>query len=318
MSKKIERSAFLALLLLVLLCLFTSACAAGTKNLGFFKDGINIGITIPDTFYSKKMSSGNWVYLDTNSDIVMAVRQDTIVSDYDGLKKLISQKYKSYEYTEFTSDQGIKMILTLEESTTSVTTTYYFISNNKLGYLIFVYSTSAAEKISTDIIDSLKIVIDTPPTKGTLTGWVNSNGTWKYYINANALTNNWLQDGAWYYFNSSGAMQTGWQQISGAWYYFNSSGAMQTGWQKISGAWYYFNSSGAMQTGWQKIGSVWYFFKDSGSMATGWHEEKDVNNHSTWYWFDKDGSMAKGWKEINGQWEMFADSGEWLYTWDGN
>ena len=79
------------------------------------------------------------------------------------------------------------------------------------------------------------------------TGWVkNSDGTWSYNRDGQAVKGQWIQDGNWYYLKEDGIMATGWLNDRGTWYYLNGSGAMQTGWLNDNGTWYYLQSNGAM------------------------------------------------------------------------
>ncbi len=115
----------------------------------------NVICSVPNSFYPSTVSSGKTYYMDTESDIIMDIQQNAIVSDYEGLLNLIQSRYSRDEYAEFTNDNGVRIIFTIEDSSSSTTTTWYFISNNKLVYFTFVYSTSKAETISTNIIDSI-------------------------------------------------------------------------------------------------------------------------------------------------------------------
>lgn len=82
----------------------------------------------------------------------------------------------------------------------------------------------------------------------TVKGWdKNSDGTWSYYVDGEAVKGQWVQDGNWYYLKEDGIMATGWIKEGGNWYYLNVAGAMATGWvQNSDGNWYYLNASGAM------------------------------------------------------------------------
>ncbi len=101
-----------------------------------------------------------------------------------------------------------------------------------------------------------------------VTGWVQTNGKWKYIQDDGTPAKGWIKvDGSWYFMDKDGIMQTGWLSYGGKWYYLNDSGDMATGWKFVNGSWYYLQSSGAMKTGWLKLGSSWYYLNNNGSMA---------------------------------------------------
>ena len=87
----------------------------------------------------------------------MSVDQDSVTSTFDGLRKIIQSKYGN-NYVEFTNENGIPMILTLDSSDSSDIATYFFISQGKVVYIMFAYDTTKAETISTSIIDSARLL----------------------------------------------------------------------------------------------------------------------------------------------------------------
>ena len=112
--------------------------------------------SFPDSvYYYGKLSSGSMAYVDDYSGLVIAIDQDSIVSNYNDMLSLIQGRYSSDEYIEFTSDHGIKMILTYEPGSRSTTTTFYFIANSKLVFFKLVYSTEEEQGIGFSIIDSI-------------------------------------------------------------------------------------------------------------------------------------------------------------------
>ena len=142
-------------------------------------------------------------------------------------------------------------------------------------------------------------------------GWKKLGGSWYWFANSAAATqNSWIKQGSsWYYLSGSGAMQTGWLSKGGSWYWLDpESGRMATGWAKAAdGKWYYFEGSGAMRSGgWMKQGSSWYYLSGSGAMQTGW-----LSKGGSWYWLDPEsGRMATGWaKASDGKWYYFEGSG---------
>lgn len=65
------------------------------------------------------------------------------------------------------------------------------------------------------------------------TGWVEENGGWRFYLDANGkyVINDWYKDGEdWYWFDGAGMMvSNNWKTGSdGKWYYLTASGAMAT------------------------------------------------------------------------------------------
>ncbi|MDD6730811.1 MAG: GH25 family lysozyme [Eggerthellaceae bacterium] len=175
-----------------------------------------------------------------------------------------------------------------------------------------------------------------------MSGWIQDNGSWHYYVKGQpakgwqtingetyyfssttgAMQTGWLRaNGSWYFFDASGALKTGWLLDGGTWYYLDGTGAMAIGWRNVNGAWYYFDaSSGAMQTGWVSVDGQRYYLDGSGAMRTGW-----LLLDGSWYYLDGSGALATGWHAIDGTWyaldpatgEMatgwLQDNGTWYY-----
>ncbi len=178
-------------------------------------------------------------------------------------------------------------------------------------------------------------------------GWVESDGTWYYYLSDGSPAAGWkhLEDG-WYYFDpETGAAHSGWLEIDSGWYYLNADDQlMRTGWLNLSDRWYYFGDNGRMVTGWRKIAGDWYYFDpETGTTHSGWLEtdggwyylnpDDDImhtgwfNQGGRWYYFDQSGRMVTGWREVGGKWYYFdpesgvayrsgwklKDDGSWFY-----
>lgn len=143
------------------------------------------------------------------------------------------------------------------------------------------------------------------------TGWQKADGKWYCMDQNGAMMYGWLKKGStWYYLTGSGAMAVGWEKVGEKWYYFTDSGAMTTGWQKADGEWYYMNENGAMMYGWLKKGNTWYYLTGSGAMAVGW-EKVD----GKWYYFTGSGAMTTGWQNADGEWYYMNESGAMMYGW---
>jgi len=185
-----------------------------------------------------------------------------------------------------------------------------------------------------------------PVTRKMMTGWVQRDGEWYYFMESGAAANGWLKIGKYWYFFETGLMQkdmwvssggkdyyirpdgtlqTGWVKDGKVWMYYDEDGQIATGWKKISGIWYFFNEEesyyvdgddfyilrvGSMNTGWKKISGKWYYFEASGAMVTGWEKVS-----GKWYFFENSGSMVTGWKEISGKWYYFTQDGDMKTGW---
>ncbi|MGV2939657.1 pullulanase [Mesobacillus sp. LC4] len=143
------------------------------------------------------------------------------------------------------------------------------------------------------------------------TGWVQDGGEWYFLADSGAMETGWIKDGSkWYFLADSGAMKTGWIKEAGKWYFLADSGAMKTGWVKDGGKWYFLADSGAMKTGWIKGGDKWYFLADSGAMKTGW-----IKDAGKWYFLSDSGAMKTGWVKDSGKWYFLAKSGAMKTGW---
>lgn len=101
-------------------------------------------------------------------------------------------------------------------------------------------------KAEADII-ALYYGLLTPEHK---TGWVEENGGWRFYLDANGkyVINDWYKDGEeWYWFDGAGmVVHNTWYRYKGDWYYLGSDGAMVKGLQTDNGRWYYLDVDGRM------------------------------------------------------------------------
>ncbi|NWO21737.1 N-acetylmuramoyl-L-alanine amidase family protein [Oribacterium sp. oral taxon 102] len=136
-------------------------------------------------------------------------------------------------------------------------------------------------------------------------GWLQENGSWRYYSAGIAQTG-WLHLGdKWYYLApETGNMETGWNRgTDGSWYYFEpGSGAMQHGWVKDgNGVWYFLHTSveggkAVLLTGWQWIDGYCYYFetepgKDMGHLYTAGMTPDHYYVNADGRWTEADGSV---------------------------
>lgn len=78
-------------------------------------------------------------------------------------------------------------------------------------------------------------------------GWQQVNGTWYYYENGTAVTNQWEKDGdLWFYLGADGSMSKNtWVQNNGQWFYVGADGALvKNQWAKDGSSWFYLGSDG--------------------------------------------------------------------------
>ena len=164
------------------------------------------------------------------------------------------------------------------------------------------------------------------------TGWLEENGTWKFYEEGDYYaTDSWKKYGEdWYYLNEDGEIAVGqkvdeyyvdesgkrvsnyWVSVTNDsywdspdspenyWHYYGKDGKeVVSKWQKINDNWYYFDEQGQMLTGKVEIaGSTYYLGNENdGAQKTGWFElestKEDSDHTNAWYYFDKDGVMVK-------------------------
>ncbi|PEP56760.1 N-acetylmuramoyl-L-alanine amidase family protein [Bacillus pseudomycoides] len=138
-----------------------------------------------------------------------------------------------------------------------------------------------------------------------ITGWVQKQHAWYYYINGKMETE-WVNtNNNWYFLEKDGVMKTGWYQEGPHSYFLNKDGAMHTGWLKQDEKWYFFNKNGAMQYGWVSDSGKWYFLGKDGVMKTGWHQ----NSPYDWYYLNKDGAMHTGWVLDQNRWYFLNAKG---------
>ena len=107
--------------------------------------------------------------------------------------------------------------------------------------------------------------------KSTYNGWIEEDGSWRYYVDGEMQTG-WLtlEDGR-YYLDGQGKRLSGIQTIDGEVYYFAKDGVLRTGWVQKNGNQYYFDeATGARVAGAKKIDGNWYYFSTKGVMQTGW------------------------------------------------
>lgn len=171
----------------------------------------------------------------------------------------------------------------------------------------------------------------TAPVMAQTTGWVEEDGSWKYFdADGYYLTDSWKkQGGDWFYLDAEGfitfdsqvdeyyvgsdgkrvmnhwvsvANEADWDSPDAPenyWYYYGKDGKNVTSrWQSINDNWYYFNSDGHMVTGKAEIDGDTYYLGDStdGVMKTGWVQLEDntddPDDSTSWYYFDRNGKMV--------------------------
>lgn len=171
----------------------------------------------------------------------------------------------------------------------------------------------------------------TAPVMAQSTGWVETDGNWKYFdADGYNMTDSWKkQGGDWFYLGEEGfltfnsqvdeyyvgsdgkRMMNHWVSISNEnnwdspeapenyWLYYGKDGKSVTSrWQTINDKWYYFNSDGHMVTGKAEIEDATYYLgnADDGVMKTGWiqleENTDDPEENTSWYYFDRNGKMV--------------------------
>lgn len=151
---------------------------------------------------------------------------------------------------------------------------------NKILKIMFVYMLTFIATVTFFGINVTKAGAES-------SGWVNVNGSWRYYSGPSIATGWTKYNGYWYYLDENGMMKTGWVKDAGKWYYLDShSGKMITGWIEEEGNWYYLNSSGEMMTGWLKYNGNLYYLNNEGIMV------KDIYIGS--YYLGPDGAWREG------------------------
>ncbi|WP_161956989.1 N-acetylmuramoyl-L-alanine amidase [Slackia faecicanis] len=172
--------------------------------------------------------------------------------------------------------------------------------------------------------------------------WVSKDGSHRYLIDGEPVTDRWLYtNGSWYRMDARGYALEGWQIVDGSWYYFDpSTGAMYSAaWLEQNGAIYRLSYSGAMNVGWFTADGARYVADGSGALLSGWQCENGTWHYyepyaatgwrflgGSWYWFDKLGAMATGFVSVGGDryyldasgamrtgW-ILDDSGAWHYA----
>ncbi len=177
------------------------------------------------------------------------------------------------------------------------------------------------------------------------TGWVQENGTWKFYdADGYCLTDAWKKSGDyWYYLDENGNLalnrqiddyyvdgegkQAADQWVSVAneniwdedapeidWFYYGSNGKMVVSkFKDIDNATYYFDEEGRMAVGLREIDGANYYFSPSGAMVKGWlqlpTQKDEFNDEMVWSYFDSHGKRIENQldKKINGGYYTFVD-----------
>lgn len=154
----------------------------------------------------------------------------------------------------------------------------------------------------------------TEPASEITGGWVNLQGSWRYYSDNGVYLKSGVYsvDNRRYMFDSNGYVTTGFFSYSGNKYYaFETGGTPQlglgavaeyTGWHIIGNSTYYFNSNNSVAIGWQKISEELFHFDSNGKMSVSWTKIGNKN-----YYFKRTGKLGvrgrvlSGWKNIDGK-----------------
>ena len=105
-----------------------------------------------------------------------------------------------------------------------------------------------------------------PKLENVLSGWVQEDGKWAYYIDGEKFRGGWMKDSVgWCYLGADGYMATNqWIMDSVGWCYVGADGYCLTNcWMRDSIGWCYLDSNGRMATnrwildsvGWCYVGS---------------------------------------------------------------
>ncbi len=161
-------------------------------------------------------------------------------------------------------------------------------------------------------------------------GWVEENGSWKFYDNDGySLTDSWKKvDGLWYYLDEEGQVAFNrqideyyvgekgtrvadqWVSIENEddwadddapdayWNYYEKNGKIYVSSFRTNGQdTFYFDDEGRMVTGQAEIEGASYYFAGNGVMKTGWvqifDEDADMDEDLTWRYFAADGKMIE-------------------------
>lgn len=140
-------------------------------------------------------------------------------------------------------------------------------------------------------------------------GWVqNSDGTWCYYQDGQAVANGMIKDGTLYYaFDENGIMFDNvsfW--LDGNYYRAKAGGSLYVNtWTKQDGRWYYYGAEGKAPGDFLLLNNVWYFFYGDGMMA----EDEAVwsADYNSYYAISEDGAGYQlldkaGWTQAFGNW----------------
>ena len=152
------------------------------------------------------------------------------------------------------------------------------------------------------------VTSSTIPKDNSLSGWVERNGNWYYYLNNVPIKGwrelDWSGGKGWFYFNDQGIMLKNTNTPDG--YHVDGNGVWdqkkpdsinQNNQTKVGGS---FNK-------WSKVGDTWYYFDDQGNKVTGWQKIKD-----TYYYFESDGRLRTGWLKRDDKYYYYDDNGNLL------
>ncbi len=172
----------------------------------------------------------------------------------------------------------------------------------------------------------------TAPVLAQSAGWVQEDGTWRYYdADGYVLTDSWKKNNEyWFYLDENGdltlnaqvdeyyvdsdgkrvadqwvaiANEDYWDEETDSefyWFYYGSNGKMVVSkFKSIDGKTYYFDEEGRMATGLRNIDGSYYYFGDltNGAMRKGWvqldADSSDMDEASAWSYFGSDGKRIE-------------------------
>jgi len=152
----------------------------------------------------------------------------------------------------------------------------------------------------------------------TVTGLVEENGNWYYYINGIAASG-WQMVGTdWYYFDPETKIGAEGDVEIGVITYNFENGKLTSGvWAKTLLGWrYYYGPSCYNDRGsWREIDGKNYFFEKSYRLEDGWQLLLENQINLTWYYFNEDGTCDKAVKPEDG---FYTDRKGYAYSEDGH
>ena len=148
------------------------------------------------------------------------------------------------------------------------------------------------------------------PEEPVLSGWIEEDEGYAYYIDGEKCYGIQEIEGYYYDFGTAG-VNAGQTKLNGffynedaAAYYYADEGLLLKGWNEIESEWYYFNTeTGAAASGAVTVAGVAYEFEENGKLVDGvWVEEAE----GTRYYYGP-AYHTSGWQEIDGSMYYFRN-----------